>query len=504
MRVVVAGATGYIGSRLVPRLLERGHEVRCVVRDPAKAPASRWPGAEVVRADVLMPETLASAFAGADAAYYLVHSMTTGSGDFAAMDREAARNVARAAAEAGLKRIVYLGGLGGERTLLSEHLASRQETGDLLRSGPVPVTELRAAVIIGSGSASFEIIRDLARKLPVMVCPRWVSSRCEPIGIADVLAYLIGVLDEPRTAGETYEIGSGEVYTYAELLRITADVMGRSVRILSVPLLTPRLSSYWLNLVTTVPMSLARPLVEGLRNDVVCTDRRIRALVPVSPTPFREAVSRALARQRPESRWTGATTTVRPETPPGAPLLEDVRRVFSADPPAALFARVVALGGENGWGYATSLWKLRGAIDRLLGGVGMRRGRPDPAVLKAGDALDFWRVESVEEGRLLALRAEMKVPGEARLAFAVEGAPGGSVLVQTARFRPSGLGGRLYWWGLLPVHALIFRGMAARLARGARRAAPQYSGSGVTARHRQEAGDEYSPERPRPRVEVRP
>lgn len=466
MRVVVTGATGYIGSRLVPRLLERGHSVRCLVRDPAKAPASRWPGAEVVKADVLEPETLAKAFEGADAAYYLVHSMTTGSGDFAAMDREAAGNVARVAAEAGLKRIVYLGGLGGDRALLSEHLASRQETGDVLRSGPVPVTELRAAVIIGSGSASFEIIRDLARKLPVMVCPRWVASRCEPIGIADVLAYLLGVLDEPRTAGETYEIGSGEAFAYADLLRITADVMGRSVRILPVPLLTPRLSSYWLNLVTTVPMSLARPLVEGLRNDVVCTDRRIRDLVPVSPTPFREAVGKALAQQRPESRWTGATTTLRPETPPGAPLLEDERRVLSPDPPAALFARVLALGGENGWAYATWLWKLRGAIDRLLGGVGMRRGRPDPAVLSAGDALDFWRVEKVEEGRLLALRAEMKVPGEARLAFAVEEAPGGSRLVQTARFRPRGLFGRLYWWALLPIHAVIFRGMAVHLARG--------------------------------------
>ncbi len=477
MRILLTGATGYIGSRLAPRLRSLGHQVRALARDPGKLLAKGWDPADVVRGDVLDPSTLPAAFSGVDVAYYLVHSMTTAGGDFAARDREAARAFARAAAEAGVKRIVYLGGLGEAGAGLSEHLASRQETGDVLREGPVPVTELRAAIIVGAGSASFEIVRDLARRLPVMVCPRWVSSRCEPIAVRDVLSYLAGVLDEPRTAGQVLEIGGGEVLTYADLMRVTGEVMGRRIRILTVPLLTPRLSAYWLNLVTSVPMSLARPLVEGLRNDVVCRDRRIREWIPIPLTPFRAAVERALevdGRHAAESRWTDATTTAASEPwPDSAPVLSDRRQVESPLAPEAVFARVRRVGGAAGWYYADALWELRGALDRLVGGVGMRRGRRDPEALAVGDPVDFWRVERYEEGRLLTLRAEMRLPGKARLTFRVNPGEGnGSVLTQVAEFHPSGLWGRLYWWALLPVHALIFGRMARAVAGVRRTAAP--------------------------------
>lgn len=469
LNILVTGATGYIGSQLVPELLAAGHRVRCLARDPAKLPASLAARVDVARGDAFDPPSLEHALRGCDVAYYLIHSMGASSDAFAERDRAAARNFAAAAAAAGVSRIVYLGGLGRDASGLSEHLRSRQETGDVLRAGNVPVTELRAAVIVGSGSASFEIMRDLAKKLPFMICPRWVASRCEPIAVRDVLFYLVGVLDEPRTAGRTFEIGGGEVYTYADLLRITANVMGQRVRILTVPFLTPRLSAYWLNLVTAVPMSLAFPLVEGLRYDIVCEENAIRELLPRGLTPFRAAVAEALGPEVPtgvEARWTGASTEAAsrpwPET---LPVLTDARVVASPLGPAALFDRVQRVGGATGWYFANGLWELRGAIDRVLGGVGMRRGRRDPVELRVGDAVDFWRVERFEQGRLLALRAEMKVPGQARLTFEVEAASGGgSRLRQTAEFHPEGIAGRAYWWALLPAHAVIFGLMARRIA----------------------------------------
>lgn len=469
MNVLVTGVTGYIGSQLVPELLAAGHRVRCLARNPAKIPARLAERVDVVRGDAFDPASLRTALRGCDLAYYLIHSMDASAGEFAERDRAAARNFASAAAAEGVRRIVYLGGLGRVASGLSEHLRSRQETGDVLREGSVPVTELRAAIIVGAGSASFEILRDLAKKLPFMICPRWVASRCEPIAVRDVLAYLVGVLEEPRTAGRTFEIGGGEVYTYADLLRATAAVLGRRVRIVTVPLLTPHLSAYWLNLVTAVPMSLAFPLVEGLRYDVVCEERAIRELLPRPLTSFRAAVAEALAPETAAgaaARWTGASTEAAsrpwPET---GPTLVDARVAASPLGPAALFDRVRRVGGTTGWYFANRLWEARGAIDRALGGVGMRRGRRDPVELRVGDAVDFWRVERFEEGHLLGLRAEMKVPGQARLTFEVEAAPGGgSRLRQTAEFRPDGLAGRAYWWALLPVHAVLFGLMARHIA----------------------------------------
>lgn len=479
--ILVTGATGYIGGRLIPRLVAAGHPVRALARDPRRIPAAlrelRGPGdvsVEPVAGDVLLPDTLDRALAGVTVAYYLVHSMTTAAGDgFAERDRAAARNFAAACARAGVRRIIYLGALGQEGPGLSAHLASRQETGAALRAGPVPVTELRAAIIVGAGSASFEIIRDLARKLPVMICPRWVRSRCEPIAIEQVLGYLVGVLDEPRTVGGVFEIGGGDVLTYADMMRQCAAAMGRRIRIIGVPVLTPALSAYWLNLVTTVPMNLARPLVEGLRNDVVTTDRRIRDLIPVPAMTYAAMVRRALdedAAGPPASRWTTALTAPpRRPVPPGAAELRDERIVHATVPPDRLFAAVARVGGDTGWYFADALWRLRGRLDRLVGGVGMRRGRPHPTRVATGDPIDFWRVEDIEPGRLLHLRAEMRLPGEARLEFTVAPAAGGAVLVQRARFRPSGVWGSVYWYGLYPAHVLIFGGMARGIVRAATR-----------------------------------
>lgn len=451
MTVLVTGATGYIGSRLANRLLHLGIPVRAMARDPRRLPALAAAGAQCVAGDVMEPATLPPALEGVTVAYYLIHSMADGA-DFARRDREAAGNFAAACAEAGVQRIVYLGGLGTPGATLSTHLASRQEVGDVLRAGSVPVTELRAAIIVGAGSASFDIIRDLARKLPLMICPRWVRSRCEPIALDQVLEYLVGVLEDRRTTGQLLEIGGGEVLTYADMLRQCAAEMGKRVRILVVPVLTPRLSSYWLNLVTRVPMRIARPLVEGLRNDVVTTDQRIREWIPATPMTFRQAVGRALS--------DGSAA-------PAAVLLDE-RTVSANTTPALLFAAVERIGGPTGWYYANWLWWLRGALDRALGGVGMRRGR-GPGPLAVGDPLDFWRVEELVPGMRLLLRAEMRVPGAATLEFEVGASEegGGAVLTQRARFEPKGRWGRAYWDALRPVHSVLFRGMANAIVRAA-------------------------------------
>lgn len=475
MRILVTGATGYIGGRLAVRLLEAGHEVRAMARDPRRLGALAAQGAECVGGDVLDPASLPSVLEGVTVAYYLIHSMGAGTA-FAETDRMGAANFATACAMTGVSRIVYLGALGQPGASLSKHLASRQESGDVLRAGSVPVTELRAAIIVGAGSASFEIIRDLARKLPVMICPRWVRSRCEPIALEQVLEYLAGVLKEPRTIGQLLEIGGGEILRYEDMLRQTASALGKRVHIITVPVLTPRLSSYWLNIVTSVPMSVARPLVEGLRNDVVTSDARIRAWIPVTPYTFREAVDRALDEHRAgplASRWTGASVT--PESiPKSGRTMRDERTVTTSAPPAAVFAAVERIGGVNGWYYGDWLWRLRGLIDRLVGGVGMRRGRRDPTALLLGDPIDFWRVEEFVPGRLLRLRAEMKVPGAATLEFEVaRGVAGvGATLTQRAVFRTAGRWGQAYWNLLRPVHALVFRGMAAGIIRIAEGAEP--------------------------------
>lgn len=472
MRVAIMGASGYIGGRLSSALQGRGHDLVLVSRD-ARSLAERFPGASVVPADLLEPRTLGPALEGVQVAYYLAHSMGSGERGFADRDLQAARNFAQAAAAAGVERIVYLGGLGVDGEALSPHLASRHETGRELAAHGVPVTEFRAAIIIGSGSASFEILRHLTERLPIMITPRWVSTRCQPIGIRDVLDYLAGALEHPEVTG-IVEIGGPDVLSYGGMMRGYARLRGLRRLMIPVPVLTPRLSSYWVSLISPVPAGLARPLIEGLRNEVVVRHPEAAAAFGLQPLAYEEALERAMDRTDPhagESTWFDSLAMPdRAELPSLTSLegmiIERRRRDVSASP-ERVFAEVERLGGSAGWPYADALWRVRGAVDRVFGGVGMRLGRRSPEHLRVGDALDFWRVEEVRRPTLLRLRAEMKVPGRAWLQYEVSATAAGSHLVQTAFFEPKGLPGLAYWYVLYPVHGLIFRGMVRSLARRA-------------------------------------
>jgi len=479
--ILVTGASGYIGGRLVPQLLAKGYRVRCMARDPERLRGREWAGeVEIVAGDVLDRVSLGPALDGCASAYYLVHSMAGGEGSFRERDLLAARNFASAAGDAGLERVIYLGGLGRRSERLSKHLTSRHEVGDVLRAGPVPATELRAAMIIGSGSASFEMLRALVSRLPVMVCPRWVSNRTQPVAIGSVLDYLTGCLEQPATAGQVLDIGGPDVLTYKEMMERFAATQGWRRYILVVPVLTPRLSAYWANLVTPVPASIAFPIIEGLKSDTVCEDDRVRDLVPVEPVGFEAAVKVAMDEVRlhdVETRWTNASLPGRDRgraafDPSDFPI-SDRQQVTSRASAEDLFDRVRIVGGEVGWYYANPLWKVRGWMDRAIGGVGLRRGRRDPVDIFVGDAIDFWRVADVVPGERLLLHAEMRVPGDAWLEFRVrplDGPGGRSELTQTAYFRPMPVWGRLYWDLLYPLHWFIFRGMARGIAHAAERA----------------------------------
>jgi uncharacterized protein YbjT (DUF2867 family)/uncharacterized protein YndB with AHSA1/START domain len=488
-RVLVTGATGYIGGRLVPELLGAGFVVRCLARDPGKLAGLPWAAqVEIARGDVTDGESLREAMRGCSAALYLVHSMG-GSGDFADADRRAAETFrSAAAATEGLGQIVYLGGLGDDTDKpLSAHLRSRQEVGRVLADGPVPVTELRAAVIIGSGSASFEMLRHLTEVLPAMVTPRWVTTRCQPIAIRDVLHYLVAALRTPEVRGRVVEIGGPDVVTYEEMMRTYAELAGLPRRlVVRVPVLSPRLSSLWVGLVTPLPAGLARPLVEGLATEVVVRDASAAGLLPHRPLAFRESVELAIRRVEDlgvPSRWSDASLPGRSPADPlpsdpdwsGGTLLSDEQDAATPAPPQKVFATVSGIGGRRGWYVADWLWSLRGLIDVAVGGVGMRRGRRHPDDLRVGDAVDFWRVEACDPPALLRLRAEMRLPGEAWLEWRVEPDGSGSVLHQRALFHPRGLFGRVYWYALVPFHVLIFRRLCGRLADAA--ASRPYGGS---------------------------
>jgi uncharacterized protein YbjT (DUF2867 family) len=476
--VLVTGVTGYVGGRLVPRLLEAGYRVRVLVRGGAERVQSRaWSGrVDVAVGDVLDPAGLGDAMDGVSVAYYLIHSMRD-SAEFSQRDVRAARNFAGAARAAGVQRIIYLGGLGDPDGELSEHLQSRQETGAVLRQAGVPVTEFRAGMIVGSGSLSFEMVRHLTERLPVMICPRWVFVRSHPIAIRDVLSYLAAAVETPQSAGRIVEIGGADVLTYAEMMQGYARVRGLRRVIIPVPVLTPRLSSYWAHWVTPIPASIARPLIKGLRYELVVRDNLAREMFPdIRPLDYESAVSVALENieeGRIETIWSDAQSSsdgdARPVrlTQEQGMLIERRQRLVNSSP-EIVFRTFSGLGGERGWPPYNWLWGLRGEIDRLAGGVGMRRGRRHPDDLREGEALDFWRVEVIEPGRLLRLRAEMKLPGRGWLQFAAR--PAGddqTELVQTAYFAPKGLFGLLYWYGIYPLHGLIFARMIAAVARQA-------------------------------------
>lgn len=476
--VCVLGATGYVGGRLVPRLLQSGFRVRCLVRSPGKLQQQPWKDdVEVVRGDATSREDVQAAFADGDGVFHLIHQMGSAN-DFAAADRQAALNVVFVANATGVKRIVYLGGLGEVDEDSSRHLASREEVADILTSGPVPVTVLRAAVVIGSGSASFEMLRHLTEKLPVMTCPQWVDTRVQPIAIRDVVRYLIAAMDLQDEESHDIDIGGPDVLTYREMMQRFAKVSGLTRRlIVTVPVLTPSLSSHWVNLVTPVPFGLARPLVESLTIDVVVRDdhEQGKDLDPEPCLPYDDAVRLALERvadSAVETSWRDADLAGRsPADPfPGDPdwaggvLLKDERNATTTASPEATFRSVSRIGGDRGWPTHQWAWAIRGWLDLAFGGVGLRRGRRDPASLRPGDALDFWRVERVVPYEMLRLRAEMRLPGDAWLEFRIRPEGDGTLLMQRGLFSPRGLLGRVYWWVLRPFHGPIFTSMVQSLA----------------------------------------
>jgi len=465
--IAVTGSSGYVGGRLVPALLDSGYRVRCLARDPRKLLARPWadrPGVEVVQASLDDRTALAESLRGCAFAYYLVHAMASGGSGFADLDERLAQTFGLASADAKVGRLVYLGGLGDEADGLSEHLASRRNVEHSLRLGGVPLTTLRAAMIIGSGSASFEILRYLVERLPVMVTPRWVRTPSQPIAISDVVRYLVEALDTPETTSQTLDIGGPDVLTYHEIMRITAQELGLPKRlVIPIGMLTPRLSSRWIHLVTPIGSHLARPLAEGLRNPLVCRNDLANRLMPGTLLSVREAIQRAVSEHRARrapTAWSDAGAM--PGDPPwagGKEFIDERSRIAWA-PPNEVFRALSRIGGEHGYFGSKVLWSIRGVLDRLVGGPGLRRGRRDPEVLRYGDAVDFWRVTGVVPEESVELSAEMRLPGKARLRWRLEPLPGGRTLVvQTATFRPKGLLGLAYWWAVLPLHGSVFKGM---------------------------------------------
>ncbi len=480
--VLVLGSTGYIGGRLVPRLLAGGYRVRVLVRDPARLGAFDWGDrVEVAPGSATDREAVAAACAGVDALYYLIHSMGRGAG-FERADLEAARTVADAAAAASVGRIVYLGGLHPEGVALSPHLRSRVEVGEVLLASGVPTLVLQAGVVIGSGSASFEMIRHLTEVLPYMPAPRWVRNVIQPIAVRDVLYYLLAAARVPREVSRAVDIGGPDVLRYGQMMNGYAVEAGLPQRpIAPLPVLTPGLASHWVNVVTPVPRAIARPLIASLQNECVMDDHDIDAIIPPPEgglTSYRRAVALALGRVEADSvetSWQDAEVTGVPSDPlpsdpewAGRTVFTDVRTADTPASPESLWAVIEGIGGENGWYSAPLLWAVRGWMDRVVGGVGLSRGRRSRSRVAVGDAIDFWRVEKVEPGHLLRLRAEMKVPGLAWLDLQCEpGEGGGARYRQRAVFFPSGLAGRLYWLSVLPFHGFIFRGMANRITAAA-------------------------------------
>jgi uncharacterized protein YbjT (DUF2867 family) len=468
--ILLTGGTGYIGGRLLKALEASGRRVRCLARRPEFLQARVQPGTEVVAGDCLDRSTLGAAMAGVHTAYYLVHSMGSPR-DFEEEDRKAATNFVDVARGAGIQRIIYLGGLGDASSELSSHLRSRQEVGEILRSSIVPVVEFRASIILGSGSLSFEMIRALVERLPIMICPRWVSTPAQPIAIEDVVAYLVEALSLPAEGHRVFEIGGADQVSYADIMREYARQRGLHRCMISVPVLTPRLSSLWLGLVTPVYARVGRKLVDSLRHPTVVRDASASRVFSVRPRGLRDAMTRALHnedREFAQTRWSDALSSAGRPQPWGgvrfgARLV--VSRVIQVNgSPKLVFAPIRRIGGDTGWYFANFLWRLRGLVDLLAGGVGLRRGRRDPETLQVGDTLDFWRVEEFDADRRLRLAAEMKVPGRAWLEFEVTGDAAHSTIRQTALFDPLGLFGLVYWYGLYPLHRWIFAGMLRKIA----------------------------------------
>lgn len=468
--VLVFGASGYVGSHLVPRLIAEGRNVRAAARSIEALAARDWPGVACVQADALQPDTLAAALAEVQTAYYLVHSMAAGKA-FGALDVKAARHFARAAAAAGVRRIVYLGGLVPP-SADTEHIVSRKRTGDILREGPVPVTELRAGIIVGPGSAAFEIMRDLVFHLPIMITPRWVQARSPPIALENLLVYLLRAPELPETANGIFDAAGPEYLSYAAMMRIMAEVADiRQPRILPVPLLTPRLSSYWLRLITTVPTPIARALIEGMRQDFVADDTAIRRLIPQPLLDFRSAVAAAFAAEREHrvvSRWTEGAFAFRNYRVDYAFYAKRASgSCKTTASPEAVWRVIRRIGGRQRYFYANALWRLREMLDFMVGGSGTTYGRRDPDDLRVGDTVDSWRVIAMEPERRLTLFFGMRAPGSGVLEFEIKPLETGCEVKATAFWHPAGIWGLLYWYALVPAHAFLFAGMTRAIARKA-------------------------------------
>ena len=465
---LVTGATGYIGGRLLRRLERNGAAVRCLCRNPEALDGRVAPGTELVRGDLLQPASLGGVFSGVHTAFYLVHSMNGGEA-FEAEERAAASNFATAARQAGVRRIIYLGGLGhGEA--LSPHMRSRAETGNILRASGVPVIELQASIVIGSGSASFEVIRALVERLPAMITPRWVNTAAQPIAIEDVIEYLAAAAALPVSGNLTFEIGGADVISYVGIMREYARQRNLRRWIVRVPFLSLSLSSRWLTLITPVYAAIGRCLIESVRNPSVVRNPAAQEAFHIRPMGIRQAIERALKNEdqdAAQTRWCDARGRARvysAQPKRAHNILSNQQTVRVPVTPAQAFAPIRRIGGRTGWYFGNTLWRIRGLIDLLLGGVGMRRGRPDPDTPFPGSTLDFWRVELYEPGRRLRLLAEMRVPGRAWLEFRVEPDGTSTVIRQIAQFEPRGLTGMLYWYLLSPVHEIMFRGMLRRIA----------------------------------------
>lgn len=475
--ILVTGATGYVGGRLVPRLLEAGYRVRVLVRDPARLHGRPWlEEVEVVTGDALAEGTLNEALKDVSVAYYLIHGKQGGR-DNAERDLTVARNFAWAAEQMGVQRIIYLGELVDPTSDLSPYLRARHETGYILRYGGVPVTEFRAGMIVGSGSVLFEMVRYLGEREPILLCPAWFFSQAQPIAIRDVLSYLIDALETPESIGRLIEIGGPTRLTYAEMLLEYARERGLKRYLIRLPVNAPRLSAYWVHMVTPLHWRLVLPLIEGLRARLIVRDETAKKLFPqIKPIDFRTAVHLALGRiQRDnvETSWSDALVTVAGDIKPYKFTVEEgmyieTRQALLDLPPETVFRSYMGIGGERGWLYMDWAWEMRGWLDKAVGGVGLRRGRRHPDEVRAGESLDFWRVEEVEQNRLLRLRAEMKLPGKAWLEFRSEPQNGKTLFTVTAYFAPYGLFGFLYWYAMWIPHRFIFDGLTNRIASRAR------------------------------------
>jgi uncharacterized protein YbjT (DUF2867 family) len=479
LRILLTGVTGYVGGRLLTLLAQQGHHIKALVRDRGRAPPMP-PGVEIVQGDALDGQSLLSAMEEVDVAYYLIHGMGGDPKDFTQREVLAASNFAEAARQKGVKRIIYLGGLGQQEDKLSLHLRTRHLTGEVLRCSGIPVTEFRAGVIIGAGAYSFEILRYLTERLPILLCPRWVRTKAQPIAIRDVLRYLVDCLNVPECTGKIIEIGGKDVLTYEDMIRRYANIRHLRRWLIPLPFLSPRLSALWIDLVTPIPSQIARFLVDGLRNEVIVTNDLAKQLFPFEPISYDEAVELALKRIEAgtvETTWSGSSTVFSlpaqaaelPETLGSREgmIIESYQKVVHC-PIEHLWKTVIAIGGGNGWPYANLLWVLRGVMDRMMGGIGMRRGRRSQTSLRVGDVVDFWRVEACEEPHLLRLRAEMKLPGQGWLQFSLLRIDDTHCrLVQTCFYEPKGLSGQLYWDLFLPFHKCIFPGMVRNLAKEA-------------------------------------